>query len=106
MERGSVTRRSFAGRPAPLPIHRVGRYQFAAAHRAALRKLVAARDDFDGYSYMVKGSSSPLATCPACQGIGFVDRDCGLRRSHFFPKRDRRPSEGGHEALNVIHNLR
>jgi len=49
MERGSVTRRSFAGRPAPLPIHRVGRYQFAAVHRAALRKLVAACDDFDRY---------------------------------------------------------
>ena len=66
MERGSVTRRSFAGRPAPLPIHRVGRYQFAAAHRAAFRKLVAARDDFDRYPYIVKGSSSPLASCQAC----------------------------------------
>jgi len=44
-----VTRRGFASRPAFLQIQRVGRSQRAAAHRAALRKIVAARDDLDRY---------------------------------------------------------
>jgi len=46
-ERGSVTRRGFAGRPAFLQIQRVRRSQRAAAHRAALRKSGAARVDLD-----------------------------------------------------------
>ena len=35
--------------PSFLKIQRVGRSQRAPAHRAALRKIVAARDDLDGY---------------------------------------------------------
>src|SRR6266542_2705738 len=48
-ERGSVTRSSVAGRHVLEYTHRVLRWQRAAAHRAALLKIFAAREDFNGY---------------------------------------------------------
>ena len=72
-ERGSVTsvtRSSFAGHPAFRQVQRIGRYRRAAAHRAALRKVVAACDDLDRYWY--GGHREFRGSLPAGSGLLFI----------------------------------